>query len=135
MAERILESPEADSPERHLDHVPRGVLADAYREIDIRVDPVEVAAARGVGSEELAALCRRGFIRVAETALPFTAAEAVKRMWDTLGFVDSPAVRRFPNHDRETYFRDKAAWEAVFFEHVQRQLPDDARPVGPTRHS
>lgn len=112
--------PPAELPERYLDRVPEWVLPTAYREIGIGIDPATVAAEHGLDSPELATLCRRGYIRVAATALDRSASEAVRRMWDTLEAVDSRAIRAFGDHDRETYFRDEAAWQAVFYDHARR---------------
>lgn len=116
-------SPPVELPERHLDHVPDWVLPTVYQEVGINLNPVAVAAECGLDSPELAALCNRGYIRVATTALDRSSSEAVRRMWDTLEAVDSRPVREFGDrYDRETYFREKTAWQAVFYDHVRRQV-------------
>ena len=108
--------------ERHLDQVPDWVLPNAFREIGIAINPTEVAAAHGIDSQKVATLCNRGYVRVATPALHRAASEAARQMWDTLEAVDSRATRHFPDLDRETYFRDKTAWQAVFYEHVRRHV-------------
>jgi hypothetical protein len=109
-------------PERRIDYVPEYSLPNAYRLIGIDQDPLEVARRCGAESAEVATLCRRGHLRVAMPPLDECAIEAVRRLWDTLETVDSKVVRERPDHDRENYFRDQTAWEAVFFEHVRRQV-------------
>ena len=108
--------------EQHLDQVPGWVLPTAFSEIEIDTDPIEVAATYGIESEAVSMLCTRGYVRVATPVLHRAASEAIRRMWDALEAVDSRATRRFPELDRETYHRDKTAWQAVFYEHVKRQI-------------
>lgn len=121
-AARTAERP-AEPPRRHLDAVPEWTLPNAFRLIEIDDDPVEVAARCGADSPEVAELCRRGYVRIAMPPLDRCASETVRRLWDTLEAIDSRAVRQFGDrHDRETYHRDKAAWEAVFYEHVRRSV-------------
>lgn len=117
------ESAGASNPESRLNRVPAWVLPAACREIGIEGDPIAVARCEGIESEALAELCRRAFIRVESAALPRDAMESVRRLWDTLKAIDSPVIRNFAEHSRYSYFRDKTAWRAVFFDHVGRQVP------------
>ena len=108
--------------EQHLDQVPDWVLPTAFSEIEIDTDPIKVAAEHGIDSEPVATLCRRGYLRVATAPLPTSTCGAIRRLWDTLEAVDSRATRQFPDLDRETYHRNMTAWQAVFYEHVKRQI-------------
>lgn len=121
--------PPVETPRPRRDDVPDWVLPEAFRLIEMDEDPIAVAVEHGIDSPEMAELCRRGYARVAAPAWDRCAAEGIRRMWDSLESAGDPVVLRLSHHNRETYFRDKTAWEAVFFEHVRRQTGGPLRAV------
>jgi hypothetical protein len=112
----------ATHKEQPVDRVPEWALPTVFREIGLNEDPVGTARRYGIESHQTETLCHRAYLRIATPALPDSTAESIRRLWDTLEAVDSQAIHMLgADYDRETYFRDEAAREAVFFEHVRRQ--------------